>query len=115
VTAEASILAKLDPIAATESRSTPRTQLQARTTFSPAPRATLSASIFHVGAIEQLNVAAYTRADVSAEWRFTRGLSATAIGQNLFDAAHREFGGTSSFLLVTEVPRSASLRLRWMF
>ena len=35
-------------------------------------------------------VDAYTRADVSAEWRVTRRLSAMAIGQNLFDAAHAE-------------------------
>ncbi len=58
---------------------------------------------------------AYTRADVSAEWRFTSRLSAMAIGQNLFDAAHAEFGGTGSLLLATQVPRSASLRLRWTF
>jgi hypothetical protein len=31
-----------------------------------------------------------------------------AIGQNLFDAAHAEFGGGSSLLLATQVPRSAS-------
>jgi hypothetical protein len=38
-----------------------------------------------------------------------------AIGQNLLDAAHAEFGGGSSLLLATQVPRSASLRLRWTF
>ena len=38
-----------------------------------------------------------------------------AIGQNLFDAAHAEFAGAGSLLLATQVPRSASLRLRWTF
>jgi hypothetical protein len=31
------------------------------------------------------------------------------------DAARAEFGGASSLLLATQVPRSASLRLRWTF
>ena len=78
-------------------------------------RVTVSAAIFHVGALEQLQVAAYTRADVNAEWRFTSRLSAMAIGQNLFDAAHAEFAGAASLLLATQVPRSVSLRLRWTF
>jgi len=104
-----------DPIATTEARSTPRTQLQMRVAFSPSSRVTLAASIFRVGEIEQLQVDGYTRADVSAEWRFTNRLSAMAIGQNLLDGSHVEFGGTSSFLLTTQVPRSGSLRLRWTF
>jgi hypothetical protein len=38
-----------------------------------------------------------------------------ASGQNLSDAAHAEFAGPQSLLLSTQVPRSASLRLRWTF
>ena len=104
-----------DPAAAREDGSAPRTQWQVRSAFSPSTRATLDVAIFHVGPLEQLQVDAYTRADVSAEWRFTSRLSAMAIGQNLFDAAHAEFAGTGSLLLATQVPRSASLRLRWTF
>ena len=91
------------------------TQWQVRSAFSPVTRATLNVAIFHVGPLEQFQVDAYTRADVSAEWRFTSRLSAMAIGQNLFDAAHAEFAGAGSLLLATQVPRSASLRLRWTF
>jgi iron complex outermembrane receptor protein len=107
--------ASQDPLAAAEDGSAPNAQWQVRSAFSPAPRVTLNAALLHVGALEQFQVAAYTRADVSAEWRFTNRLSAMAIGQNLFDRAHAEFGGAGSFLLVTQVPRSASLRLRWTF
>ena len=107
--------ASQDPAAATEDGSAPRTQWQVRSAFSPVTRATLNVAIFHVGPLEQLQVDAYTRADVSAEWRFTSRLSAMAIGQNLFDAAHAEFAGAGSLLLATQVPRSASLRLRWTF
>ena len=107
--------ASQDPAAATDDGSAPRTQWQVRSAFSPVARATLDVALFHVGPLEQLQVDAYTRADVSAEWRFTSRLSAMAIGQNLFDAAHAEFAGAGSLLLATQVPRSASLRLRWTF
>jgi iron complex outermembrane receptor protein len=103
----------LDPTAASTDGSAPRAQWQVRTVFSPGTRASLDVAFFHVGPIEQLPVAAYTRADISAEWRFSSRLSAMAIGQNLLDAAHAEFAGTGSLLLPTQVPRSVSLRLRW--
>jgi len=42
-------------------------------------------------------------------------VSLMAIGQNLLDAAHTESSGVGSLLLVTQVPRSAGLRLRVTF
>jgi outer membrane receptor protein involved in Fe transport len=102
-----------DPLAASADGTAPRTQWQLRSTFSPETRVTLGVAIFHVGPLAQLQVGAYTRADINAEWRLTDKLSLMAIGQNLFDAAHAEFAGTASLLLPTQVPRSASLRLRW--
>jgi hypothetical protein len=59
-------------------------------------------------------VLAYTRADISAEWRFTDRLSVTAIGQHLSTPSQTEFGG-DNLVLITQVPRSPSLRLRWTF
>jgi len=38
-----------------------------------------------------------------------------AIGQNLLDAAHAEYAGAESLTLPTQVPRSASIRLRWEY
>ncbi|MEO8678407.1 MAG: TonB-dependent receptor [Vicinamibacterales bacterium] len=105
--------ASLDPKAAAEDGSSPRQQWQLESVWSPDARATLAVALFHVGRLEQLQVAPYTRADITAEWRFTKRLSVMAIGQNLFDAAHAEFGATGSLLLGTQVPRSASVRVRW--
>jgi iron complex outermembrane receptor protein len=107
--------ASLDPAAAQEDGNAPPRQWQVRSAFSPGARATLNLAIFHVGRLEQSQVDAYTRADVSAEWRVTRRLSVMAIGQNLFAAAHVESVGVGSLLLATQVPRSASVRLRWTF
>jgi iron complex outermembrane receptor protein len=104
-----------DPAAASEDGSTPRTQWQVRAAFSPAARATFNVATFYVGEIEQVHVDAYSRVDVSAEWRFTASLSATAIGQNLLDPAHAESSGAGSLLVVTQVPRGLNLRVRWTF
>ena len=104
-----------DVIAGTEDGSAPRGQWQLRSAYSPAQSATIDVSIFHVGPIERLQVPAYTRADVTAEWRFARGLSAMVLGQNLLDAAHMEFAGASSLLMPTEIARSVGVRLRWTF
>jgi len=104
-----------DPNAAREDGSAPHGQWQLRSAFSPITRATINVAIFHVGPLEQLKVDAYTRADLSAEWRFTSRLSAMAIGQNLLNAAHAEFAGVGSLLLATQVPRSADIQLVWRF
>ena len=72
-------------------------------------------AVFHVSRLVQLNVDAYTRADATAEWRFTSQLSAMAIGQNLFDDAHAEFAGAGTLVQTTQMPRSVSVRLRWTF
>jgi iron complex outermembrane receptor protein len=104
-----------DPLAAFVDGNAPRGQWHVRSTFVPGTRATLSATLFHVGRLERLDVDGYTRADASVDWRFTSRLSVMAIGQNLFDAAHPEFGRAESLLLGTQVPRSASVRLRWEY
>ena len=62
-----------------------------------------------------MQVDAYTRADATAEWRFSSRLSAMAIGQNLFDDAHAEFAGAAALVQATQMPRSVSVRLRWTF
>jgi iron complex outermembrane receptor protein len=104
-----------DLAASADDGSAPSTQWHLRSTFSPVARATINAAVFRVGRLEQLQVSAYTRLDLSAGWRFSSALSAQAIGQNLLEAAHAEFGGPGSLLLATLVPRSASLQLRWTF
>jgi len=107
--------ASQDPTAGLSDGNAARAQWQLRSTFVAGSRATLNASLFHVGRLERLQVDPYTRADINAEWRFTNHLSVTAVGQNLFDAAHAEYAGAETILLSTQVPRSVSLRLRWEF
>jgi iron complex outermembrane receptor protein len=107
--------ASLDVAAATTDGNAPRAQWQLRSSFTPPIRATLAVAIFHVSSLEGVQVPAYTRADVTAEMRFNKNLSAMVIGQNLLSATHAEFGGVTGLLQTTQVARSASLRLRWTF
>jgi outer membrane receptor protein involved in Fe transport len=107
--------ASLDATSAAYDGNAPRHQWQLRSGFSIGRRGTLDAMVLHVGRLEQTQIAAYTRADVRAEWRVTEHLSAIAVGQNLLDAAHSEFAGPVTFLMATQIPRSASARLRWTF
>jgi iron complex outermembrane receptor protein len=93
----------------------PRTQWQVRSVFTPVLRATLTASLFHVGRLVTAGVDPYTRADVTAEWRISDRLALMAIGQNILDASHAEFSGTTALLMSTEIPRNISARLRWTF
>jgi iron complex outermembrane receptor protein len=104
-----------DPSAATADGNAPGRQWQVRSAYSPAARGMLTVALFHVGRLAQIGVDAYTRADVTAEWRFNTRVSVMAIGQNLFDDMHAEFGGVSSLLLSTQVARSGAVRLRWTF
>jgi len=105
--------ASLDPVSGATDGNAPTDQWQIRSTFSPNARATVNAALFRVGPVVQLAVPGYTRADVNAEWHFSPRVSLMAIGQNLLDASHAEFAGTSSLLRPTLVPRAFSLRLRW--
>ncbi len=104
-----------DPLATRVGATGPKAQWQLRSTFSPVSRVTLHAAIFHAAARQQFQVPAYTRADVSAEWRVTSRLAVMAVGQNLLDESHPEFVGNGALLLATEVRRSAGVRLRWTF
>ena len=105
----------LDPRSAAYDGNAPRHQWQLRSGFSIGRRGTLDAMLLHVGPLEQTGISAYTRADVRAEWRLTERLSAIAVGQNLLDAAHPEIAGSGTFLMATQIPRSVSVRLRWVF
>jgi outer membrane receptor protein involved in Fe transport len=103
-----------DPSAAADDASTPESQWQLRSAFKLGTRGTLDVGLFHVGRLRQFDVDAYTRMDVTAEWSLTSSLSAMVIGQNLLEAEHAEFSNKVAPLGYSHVPRSVSLRLRWM-
>jgi iron complex outermembrane recepter protein len=104
-----------DPLSALTDGNAPRHQWQLGVTFTPGAHATVHFAAFHVGRLASAGVDAYTRGDITAEFRLMGRLSAMVIGQNMFQAAHAEFTGDNSLLQGTQVARSASVRLRWTF
>jgi iron complex outermembrane receptor protein len=104
-----------DAAAVNDDANAPEMQGNLRVTFSPTMRVTATASVYHVGRLERLGVDSYQRADVTAEWQWTSRLSIMAIGQNLLDESHPEFTGGDPLHRSTEMPRSAAVRLRWIF
>jgi len=107
--------ASRDTTAASFDGNAPGAQWQARSAFSLAPRVELDAMLFHAGALKQLGIEAYTRADVRMEVALTRQLSASVVGQNLFDPRHAEYAGNGAIVTPTQIPRSAHAQLRFRF
>jgi len=104
--------ASADPVAARFDGSAPRSQWQLQSTGSLSARIQLSGSVFHTGRLRELNVPAYTRADLRLEGKLTDRLSVIASGQNLQARAHAEFAGAVG-VLPTLVPRAVGLQLVW--
>jgi iron complex outermembrane receptor protein len=105
--------ASRDTAAASFDGNAPREQWQARSSFSFARGVELDALLVHAGAMPNLQIGAYTRADARLQVPLTRGLSFSVVGQNLFDPAHAEYGGQGVPVATTLVPRSASINLVW--
>jgi len=102
-----------DPIAAAYDGDAPRAQWHARSAFSLARGVELDAMLFHAGALANLGIGAYTRADARLSIPLTRGLSLAIVGQNLFDPAHAEYAGQGAIVNPTLIPRSGSISLSW--
>ena len=104
-----------DPRSATFDGNAPTYQWRGHSAFSLGPRVQADLLLFYVGALDQVGVPAYTRADVRFEWKWTPQFSVIAQGQNLLSASHLEFAGVDTTLVTTQVPRSGGLRFTWRF
>jgi len=102
-----------DATAAAYDGDAPGAQWHARSAFSLARGVELDAMLFHAGALANLGIGAYTRADARLSIPLTRGLTLAIVGQNLFDPAHAEYAGQGAIVNPTLIPRSGSISLSW--
>jgi iron complex outermembrane receptor protein len=88
--------------------SSPRHQFNVRSTLDLPARVELDASFRYVGELPALKVPSYTSLDMRLAWRPSPRIEVAAVGQNLLDPRHREFGGI-------EVQRGGygQVSLRW--
>jgi iron complex outermembrane receptor protein len=92
----------------------PRQQWQLHSTMQMGTRTQVQAAFYRVGALQQLQVPAYTRLDTYVEIKLGRGFAAIVSGRNLLNASHVEFSSAQA-IAGSSVPRSARIQLRWQF
>jgi len=94
--------------------SAPRHQWHVRSTVSPSPWLEVSASLWRVGRLVDLEVPAYTRLDARTELRLGAHAALAATGQNLSQPRHREFA-SPLLSLANSVGRTGRIDFRWTF
>jgi len=102
----------LDTAAAQSDGSAPAHQWQTRSTVSLTPKLQIGGWLSRVGRLRATATPAYTRVDARVEVKLSPRLTATVIAQNLQSRSHAEM---SLPPLVTRVPRSARVELRWTY
>jgi iron complex outermembrane receptor protein len=96
---------------------TPRHQWQLHSTAWLTPRIELGASLYYVGRVSNLDIPAYTRADLRFAVNISERLSVAVTGENLTNREHAESvgDGAGTGIVPTLVPRSAGAQLVWKF
>jgi iron complex outermembrane recepter protein len=107
--------ASRDPFAARFDGDAPAHQWQMHSTLWLGPRVEAQTSLFYVGRLNQLNIAAYTRADARVELKLTNRLSLIGTGHNLLDSTHPEYASDDIGMIGTLIPRSAGIQLSWRY
>jgi len=75
----------------------------------------LNNAIYYTSEIDEHDVKAFTRVDLGLTWKPVDYFEASLVGQNLFDASHKEYASTLAGTLHTEVPRSVYLKMTTRF
>jgi iron complex outermembrane receptor protein len=89
----------------------PRHKVVAQSLFNLPREFFLDLTYRYVGAVPDMNAPSYSTGDVRIARRIARGLELSAVGQNLFQPHHREYGGLPG--APVEVRRSAYVKLTW--
>ena len=94
---------------------TPRHQLQLRSSVAFPRHLSLDSSFYYVGPIGD-EVSAYLRLDAQLSWRSGRRWDLSISGQNLLQSRHTEFsGGPLESQLATPVQRTVNGKITWRF
>lgn len=65
--------------------------------------------------LRDMSVPSYTTLDLRLGWNATKSLTLDLVGQNLLDPHHPEFSTRAGGTQLTEVQRSAFIRLTWQY
>ena len=92
----------------------PRNQFSIRSYMDLSSNLQIDAMLFHVDALDGLDVPGYTRLDIRLGWHPLKNLSLSLKLENLLDNRHPEFSNIGA-LRASEIPRSFYGKLTWHF
>jgi iron complex outermembrane receptor protein len=92
----------------------PRHQVQFHSYFNLPRNFEIDAAFYHVGALPGPLVPRYNRLDLRLGWRLRDGLAFSFGGQNLLDAQHPEFNGTTVLVNTSQIRRGVFGKLTWV-
>ena len=101
--------------------SSPRNNISGSASWSFAPQWSVNSFVSFVDDLSRVQgastsaVPAYTRLDLNLARKVGRSLEFAVGGTNLLTPRHFEFGGETSFVVPTQVPRSAFVKATWTF
>ena len=93
----------------------PHNQFNARSYLNLPWNLRFDTAVYYVDNLPDQHVPGYIRLDLRLAWNITDRLELSAVGQNLSEARHAEFGNEISGSIATEVPRSGYGKLTWRF
>src|SRR4029077_11376161 len=99
-----------DPAGTSAQGNDPEHQQMLRSLFNLTERHELDFIVRHVSTLPNPVVPAYTAVDARFGWKARPDLELSLVGQNLFDAAHVEFGAAPG---ASEIPRAWLLQAVW--
>ncbi len=105
------------PIATALSVDSPKNQFFVRSLLNLRNNIECDATAYYVGKLPVTSVPRYLRVDLRVGWHPTESLEFSAVGQNLFDGRHAEFGGPlfGFGAYSTQVERSVYGKVTWRF
>ncbi|HEX6187630.1 MAG TPA: TonB-dependent receptor [Pyrinomonadaceae bacterium] len=93
----------------------PRHQFQLHSYLNLWRNLNFDTAVYRVSSLRSRQIPGYTRVDAKFGWRLGESLEVSGGVQNLLDKQHREFDGSDSLVLSSQVRRSVFGKLTWRF
>ncbi len=104
-----------DPISSVEAGNTPEKQLYMLNSFDLSRSVALNWTLRYCDRLDALDVPGYFTMDAGLDWRVSKSLQFSLVGQNLVQSSHFEFAPEYLNTVPTQVDRSGYAKLTWTF
>ncbi len=103
-----------DPTVTIPEGRSPENQIKIQSQLNLPANIELDTNLFYTDDLDLFSISDFFRVDIRLGWKPTENIELSAVGQNLFDSEHQEFG-QSFFIIPSRVQRSfyGALMLRF--